>query len=181
MNALQGGLNVIFWFSIALDVDSHGAPIISGRIPIVLTRFIFQRAVLGRPASLALREPHCAYIQATMCLTAGGPDLECVGQTILAARAKGLASNSLPIVLPLVSTALSLLYACVLWCVRAPGTSGLNATHMITIGGWDAPHAITTNSPQAVYDSWKMWNEDVVAHTVPVTSLMIWLVTYNSV
>lgn len=38
---------------------------------------------------------------------------------------------------------------------------GLPTTHMISIGGWGAPHAPVTNNPAAVYKSWKAWNEQV--------------------
>lgn len=40
---------------------------------------------------------------------------------------------------------------------------GLNTTHMITVGGWDAPHPDTSNPPADVYAAWKAWNEGVVA------------------
>lgn len=39
----------------------------------------------------------------------------------------------------------------------------LNTTHMISIGGWGSPHPAITNNPHAVYQSWKDWNEKVVA------------------
>lgn len=40
---------------------------------------------------------------------------------------------------------------------------GLATTHMISAGGWGAPHPAVTNDPAAVYQSWKDWNENIVA------------------
>ncbi len=39
----------------------------------------------------------------------------------------------------------------------------LPTTHMITVGGWDAPHPDTSNPPAAMYAAWKQWNEHVAA------------------
>lgn len=39
----------------------------------------------------------------------------------------------------------------------------LPTTHMITVGGWDAPHPDTTYPPAAMYAAWKRWNEQTVA------------------
>jgi chitinase len=35
----------------------------------------------------------------------------------------------------------------------------LSTTHLISIGGWDAPHPETTNPPNTVYESWVQWND----------------------
>jgi hypothetical protein len=80
------GINVLFWFSINLGIDSQGRPQVQG-----------------------------------------GPDLACVA-TVAAA----LAAANLP------------------------------TTHMISVGGWDAPHPDTSSPPAAVYAAWKAWNADVV-------------------
>ena len=39
---------------------------------------------------------------------------------------------------------------------------GLKTTHMITIGGWDAPHPDTTASSITIYQTWKTWQQNVV-------------------
>ena len=40
---------------------------------------------------------------------------------------------------------------------------GLPTTHMVTIGGWDAPHPDTTAPTSEVYAAWKAWQQDVVS------------------
>jgi hypothetical protein len=35
----------------------------------------------------------------------------------------------------------------------------LSTTHLISIGGWNAPHPETTNPPNQVYESWVQWND----------------------
>jgi hypothetical protein len=35
----------------------------------------------------------------------------------------------------------------------------LDVIHMITIGGWNAPHPKTTCSPEEMYQAWRNWNE----------------------
>lgn len=40
---------------------------------------------------------------------------------------------------------------------------GLPTTHMITVGGWDAPHPDTGLPAEEVYAAWRDWNLDVVA------------------
>jgi chitinase len=37
----------------------------------------------------------------------------------------------------------------------------LPTVHMISIGGWDAPHPDTTNSPAKVYSAFKAWNAQI--------------------
>ena len=53
-----------------------------------------------------------------------------------------------------------------LTCVAATAAElrarSLNTTHMISVGGWDAPHPTTAFTPQQVYAAWKTWNEQVV-------------------
>ena len=48
-------------------------------------------------------------------------------------------------------------------CARAVmaalAARGLNTTHMITVGGWDAPHPTTAFPASAVYGAWRAWNE----------------------
>jgi hypothetical protein len=40
---------------------------------------------------------------------------------------------------------------------------GLPTTHMVTVGGWDAPHPLNYTSAADMYAEWKSWNENVVA------------------
>lgn len=37
----------------------------------------------------------------------------------------------------------------------------LPTTHLISIGGWDAPHPDTSNPPDAVFQSWVDWNKEI--------------------
>jgi chitinase len=34
----------------------------------------------------------------------------------------------------------------------------LPTVHLISVGGWNAPHPDTTNTPEAVYENWLTWN-----------------------
>ena len=82
INAVQSGVNVLFWFSIAL-VNDGGVPAITG-----------------------------------------GPDLDCIASTA--------------------ATLTSL---------------GLVTTHMVSVGGWDAPHPTTDFPAEEMYAAFKDWNE----------------------
>lgn len=35
--------------------------------------------------------------------------------------------------------------------------------HLISIGGWNAPHPVTTHSAEDVYQSWRDWNTVTIA------------------
>jgi hypothetical protein len=39
----------------------------------------------------------------------------------------------------------------------------LSTCHIVSVGGWNAPHIETNNSAAAIYTVWKQWNLDVVA------------------
>jgi len=39
----------------------------------------------------------------------------------------------------------------------------LPTTHLVTVGGWDAPHPINYTSASEMYNEWKTWNEQVVS------------------
>ena len=41
-------------------------------------------------------------------------------------------------------------------------SEGLKTSHLISVGGWDAPHPDTTASSLTIYDAWKTWQTDVV-------------------
>ena len=86
INAVQSGVNVLFWFSIAL-VNDGGVPAITG-----------------------------------------GPDLDCIASSA--------------------ATLTSL---------------GLETTHMVSVGGWDAPHPTTDFPAEEMYAAFKDWNEKIVA------------------
>ena len=40
----------------------------------------------------------------------------------------------------------------------------LPTIHLISVGGWDAPHPDTSNSALEVYENWNHWNTEVVAY-----------------
>ncbi len=61
---------------------------------------------------------------------------------------------------PAVSSGLDL--ACIAAVTAQLAAEGLNATHVVTVGGWDAPHPVTGFSPAAMYAAWASWNEAVV-------------------
>lgn len=61
---------------------------------------------------------------------------------------------------PGVSSGLDL--ACIARVMAQLAAEGLNTTHVVTVGGWDAPHPVTDFSPAAMYEAWRRWNEDVV-------------------
>lgn len=39
----------------------------------------------------------------------------------------------------------------------------LETIHLISIGGWGAPHPDTTNTPEQIFAEWKRWNNEVIA------------------
>lgn len=39
----------------------------------------------------------------------------------------------------------------------------LSCTHMVSVGGWDAPHVETETSAAALFAAWHVWNKNVVA------------------
>jgi hypothetical protein len=39
----------------------------------------------------------------------------------------------------------------------------LPTTHMVSTGGWDAPHSDTSNPPEAIYAAFVNWNKNIVA------------------
>ena len=39
----------------------------------------------------------------------------------------------------------------------------LPTSHIVTVGGWDAPHPINYSSATEMYQEWKQWNEKIVA------------------
>jgi len=53
--------------------------------------------------------------------------------------------------------------ACVATVAAALAARNLPTTHMITVGGWDAPHPSTGLPAEEVYGAWAAWNENVVA------------------
>jgi len=48
----------------------------------------------------------------------------------------------------------------VAWNLRV---RGLATTHLISVGGWDAPHPNTSFSGEAWFRAWQQWNEEVAA------------------
>lgn len=40
---------------------------------------------------------------------------------------------------------------------------GNNTVHLISIGGWDAPHPETSNPVTMVYEQWQYWNKEIAA------------------
>jgi len=52
---------------------------------------------------------------------------------------------------------------CVADKVRQIRELGLPTVHIISIGGWNAPHPDTTNSPETTYENWDHWNRHVAA------------------
>ena len=40
---------------------------------------------------------------------------------------------------------------------------GLETSHLLSVGGWDAPHVETNSSAAALHAAWRAWNRDVVA------------------
>jgi hypothetical protein len=55
-------------------------------------------------------------------------------------------------------------YTCIAQVAKALRDRGLGTSHMISIGGWDAPHPNTTWSGAAWADAWHKWNREEVAH-----------------
>lgn len=53
--------------------------------------------------------------------------------------------------------------ACVANVSAALKAAGQPTTHMISVGGWDAPHPDTRHPAADVYAAWRAWNADVVA------------------
>jgi hypothetical protein len=39
----------------------------------------------------------------------------------------------------------------------------ISVTHMICIGGWNAPHPTTAATPENVFEQWKIWNAAEIA------------------
>ena len=39
----------------------------------------------------------------------------------------------------------------------------LPTSHLVTVGGWDAPHPVNYTSASEMYQEWKQWNEKIVA------------------
>ena len=52
---------------------------------------------------------------------------------------------------------------CIAATAAALRARGLATTHMITVGGWDAPHPSTAFPAETMYAAWSKWNEEVVA------------------
>jgi len=52
---------------------------------------------------------------------------------------------------------------CVADVVRAIDELGLDTIHMVTVGGWDAPHPDTSNTAEATYEYWDYWNRNIAA------------------
>lgn len=50
-------------------------------------------------------------------------------------------------------------YDCVAAVAAALADAGLNTTHLISIGGWDAPHPNTTWDGGTWFKAWRAWNE----------------------
>lgn len=54
-----------------------------------------------------------------------------------------------------------------LGCIAATAAAlrarGLPTTHMVTVGGWDAPHPSTAFPAEDMYAAWSRWNLEVVA------------------
>ena len=40
---------------------------------------------------------------------------------------------------------------------------GLDTVHLISIGGWNAPHVDTSNTPDAIYEYFDYWNRNIAA------------------
>ena len=53
--------------------------------------------------------------------------------------------------------------SCIASTAAALQRLGLETTHMISIGGWDAPHPNTTFDGVQWWNEWRRWNENVVA------------------
>ena len=91
INAVQTGVNVIYWFSIDLtDIDGKPAVVPSAVQPL--------------------------------------PDVTCIGEISQTLR-----------------------------------DMNLTTTHLVSVGGWGAPHPVTTFSADAMWAAWKDWNENVIA------------------
>jgi hypothetical protein len=52
---------------------------------------------------------------------------------------------------------------CVASVALALRAEGLPTAHLLTFGGWDAPHPDARAAPAAAYAAWAAWNRDVVA------------------
>ena len=52
---------------------------------------------------------------------------------------------------------------CVAYVVRSIDEMGLDTLHMVSVGGWDAPHPDTTNTAEATYEYWDYWNRNIAA------------------
>ena len=54
-------------------------------------------------------------------------------------------------------------YSCVGDIVKKIRDLGLPTVHLMSIGGWDAPHPDTSNSAEDVFAALDSWNRNVVA------------------
>ncbi len=52
---------------------------------------------------------------------------------------------------------------CIAWVAKTLRDEGLETAHLISIGGWDAPHPNTSVSGDEWWAVWKQWNQEVVA------------------
>ena len=92
---------------------------------------------------------------------------ECNDSKVLAAAASGVntivwfAVNLSPTLAPPTNLNLS----CIARTAAALREQGLPTTHLLGIGGWDAPHPVPSANatPTDFYLAWKAWNEGVVA------------------
>ena len=62
---------------------------------------------------------------------------------------------------PIVSTGLN--FSCIAAVANELAAAQYKTTHMLSIGGWDAPHPNTSLSGVEWWRVWKTWNTDVVA------------------
>ncbi|GAB5357564.1 hypothetical protein AAMO2058_000385000 [Amorphochlora amoebiformis] len=52
---------------------------------------------------------------------------------------------------------------CIASVARELMKEGLETSHLVSIGGWDAPHPDTNFTAKAWWDYWKMWNKEVIS------------------
>ena len=52
--------------------------------------------------------------------------------------------------------------SCVASVVAELAVRQLNTTHMISVGGWDAPHPTTRFTAEAVFQSFEAWNQQQI-------------------
>ena len=52
---------------------------------------------------------------------------------------------------------------CIAEVAKILGDKNLETSHIITVGGWDAPHVSTAFNGTQWWDTWKKWNENEVA------------------